>query len=127
MKTVLVTASLFVIGSMFACAAPAEQQEPPVVVEAAEAKPQMINQGGCTPEQLAMGAWEVDGECYSGGGAGGGGVGGGGGGGGTSIRCHDRCMTTEAACERRCETSTSMSRCLNLCYAAEARCDLNCG
>ena len=115
-------ALLALAASTFACAAPTDPQDPEPVVATIETgestTPKMINQGGCTPAQLAMGAWEAGGVCFSGGGAGGGG------GGGGSNACVSRCSSTEGKCEARCADGDDA--CAVRCLIIESRCVLNC-
>lgn len=106
--------------SMFACAAPAEEEvdgDAPGV-ETSSTQQRMINQGSCTPAQLAMGAWEAGGVCFSGGGAGGGG--------GGSGACAAKCSSNSGKCEARCEARGSTTACLESCFRLESLCLESC-
>ncbi|MBX3192455.1 MAG: hypothetical protein KF819_36025 [Labilithrix sp.] len=118
MKTTLIVAALLAT-STFACAASSDgPDESEVAVETSGASPQMINQGKCTPAQLAMGAWEVDGICFSGGGAGGGG--------GSTGACFAKCDSASSKCEAQCEARGGATACFASCYRQESLCYAKC-
>ena len=117
MKTTIAIACLLV-GSTFACAAPTEDPQGPEVATvdtSSTTTPQMIKQGGCTPDQLEAGWFEAGGDCYGPGG-------GSGGGGAACAKCEtafDRC---DAVCERKVGAAqrtcrSSCARVLGLCYS----------
>lgn len=122
MKTTLLIAASLLALSTFGCASSTEGPDEPVVAKTDTTEsttPRMINQGGCTPEQLAMGAWEVHGICFGGGGSssgGGGGVG----------ACQSRCDTSSSRCEATCEARGGLAACFESCYRLEGLCYQGC-
>ena len=107
-------ASLLALATV-GCAADAPEPEEPVgaapdTSESTTAK--MISQGSCSPQQLAMGAYEVDGYCYS----------------GDaqppvpSRACVDRCSRASARCESICDQRGGSQICYSNCVRAEYNC-----
>jgi hypothetical protein len=119
MKTTFAfVAALALPFTTLACSAPPDAQKIDVpAISASGVHTQDINEGGCTGEQLALGWYEVDGECY---GPGGGGGSGGGGGGST---CFQRCSIANDRCYQRCDLHGSSDSC----YAACDKTLVNCG
>jgi hypothetical protein len=66
MKTMFAFVAAFALPLVaLACSASPDTQNSEVpAVAASGTHPQAINEGGCSPEQLALGWYEVDGECY---------------------------------------------------------------
>ena len=121
MKTILFASPLLAL-ALFACAAPTDEEsqdstEKAAVENTGEVSSKMINEGGCTPEQIAMGGYDDGyGECITGGG------GGGGGGGSNPTGCFTRCDTAEGKCEAKCKTNVCITNCLKVMSRCESFC-----
>ena len=107
------------VASTFACAVPTEENDAPSVapVEAtSHVEPQMIKQGGCTPEQLEWGWFEAGGDCY--------GPSTGGGGGAACAACETKFDKCSKPCDAK--TGTAAKTCLNACVRVLSLCYSHC-